>query len=463
METFETRLRSFSKPKSKSAKSAWPHPQTFSANPKSLAEAGFHFKPSKAELDNVQCFLCKKELGGWDEEDNPFEIHIQKCPKCPWAIARCSLEFDVDSDGNFSIKDPVRLPSNKVLEKARLDTFGGKQKWWPHDSVRNHGATSKKMAKAGFVYTPQAPGDDTATCFYCDLSLSGWDAEDDPIEEHHKREARSSKACPFFQTEIQPPRGIQKTGKATSRKSRAVKSTATTPLDDSLEDRPLALPNPTGKKGKQKQSHSVASSAETSDYAKSVKTLPIQNGIDESEDLKEDDDPTLKVKPTSRKSTRKAPASRAKAKSVPSSAPENQTPATIASSAANAPPAIIVPPAAAASPEVIAPPVTVIAPPVTVIAPPVTDTTTITDTTAFQASVLAEAGPSPLALFLPLLATAPFEYAARLTDAERAMTVEQWIRHEMAYQHDRLRADGEHRIAAFRTRAAEVRARIEAL
>lgn len=36
------------------------------------------------------------------------------------------------------------------------------------------------MAKAGFVYTPQAQGDDTATCFYCNLSLSGWDAEDDP-------------------------------------------------------------------------------------------------------------------------------------------------------------------------------------------------------------------------------------------------------------------------------------------
>ena len=36
------------------------------------------------------------------------------------------------------------------------------------------------MGKAGFVYTPEAEGDDTATCFYCNLALSGWDAEDDP-------------------------------------------------------------------------------------------------------------------------------------------------------------------------------------------------------------------------------------------------------------------------------------------
>ena len=40
------------------------------------------------------------------------------------------------------------------------------------------------MAKAGFVYTPQIPGDDTATCFYCNLSLSGWDADDDPTYAH---------------------------------------------------------------------------------------------------------------------------------------------------------------------------------------------------------------------------------------------------------------------------------------
>lgn len=36
------------------------------------------------------------------------------------------------------------------------------------------------MAQAGFVYTPQDAGDDTVTCLYCNLSLGGWEAEDDP-------------------------------------------------------------------------------------------------------------------------------------------------------------------------------------------------------------------------------------------------------------------------------------------
>jgi hypothetical protein len=38
-----------------------------------------------------------------------------------------------------------------------------------------------QMARAGFAYTPQETGDDLATCLYCDVSLSGWDEQDDPM------------------------------------------------------------------------------------------------------------------------------------------------------------------------------------------------------------------------------------------------------------------------------------------
>ena len=38
-----------------------------------------------------------------------------------------------------------------------------------------------QMARAGFVYAPQQSGDDLATCLYCNISLSGWDEEDDPL------------------------------------------------------------------------------------------------------------------------------------------------------------------------------------------------------------------------------------------------------------------------------------------
>ena len=36
------------------------------------------------------------------------------------------------------------------------------------------------MAKAGFVYTPSHPGDDSVACYYCGVALNGWDEDDDP-------------------------------------------------------------------------------------------------------------------------------------------------------------------------------------------------------------------------------------------------------------------------------------------
>ncbi|OCB91761.1 hypothetical protein A7U60_g961 [Sanghuangporus baumii] len=305
METFDGRLRCFDKPKTKasnkSSRGTWPHPDSdFVATPTTLAEAGFFFKPSRDDPDNVQCFICKKELAGWDEDDNPFEIHYKKCPKCPWAIARCSLEFDVDADGKFSITDSSRLPTNKVLEKARADTFGGK-KWWPHDGVKNHGATSKKMAKAGFVYTPQSQGDDTATCFYCNLSLSGWDAGDDPTDEHIKRVERSGKPCPFFQTtERAKSQASTRSTKSASRKSRAPNH-VDAPTDEDEDESPTV--RAPVRRAKQKENESE----------KAAKSPPKLSDAEDTEDLEEDDDPSLKAQPAQmpRKSSRK-PASKAK-------------------------------------------------------------------------------------------------------------------------------------------------------
>lgn len=48
-------------------------------------------------------------------------------------------------------------------------------------SIKSFTYWSIQMANAGFVYTPQTLGDDTVTCYYCELCLSGWDEDDDPM------------------------------------------------------------------------------------------------------------------------------------------------------------------------------------------------------------------------------------------------------------------------------------------
>ncbi|CAL1709184.1 unnamed protein product [Somion occarium] len=257
MEAYQARLESFSKSSKRTKHSSnkastsalkWPHPPSYKANPNALAEAGFYHNPSSEYRDNVTCFLCEKQLADWDKDDDPFNIHWDKCGNsCPWATVRCGLMEDTDENGHYIFPNPTRLPSSKTMEKARLETFTA-NRWWPHDSIRGHGANSKKMAKAGFVYTPQAAGDDTVTCFYCGIALSGWDEDDDPLEEHHKREQKADASCPFFTTAAlgrstsRPPPKASKPPSRTVSQSKKLRST---PVEEDVSeesDNEVAIP-----------------------------------------------------------------------------------------------------------------------------------------------------------------------------------------------------------------------------
>lgn len=120
MESLQNRVESFSKSKrvknpnkpSTNITLKWPHPPSFLANPDTLAEAGFYFDPSAGDPDNVTCFICHKELGGWEAEDDPFDIHYEKCAReCSWANIRCGLRYDMDRHGRC-VRAVISLPSN---------------------------------------------------------------------------------------------------------------------------------------------------------------------------------------------------------------------------------------------------------------------------------------------------------------------------------------------------------------
>ncbi|OSD08094.1 hypothetical protein PYCCODRAFT_1381409 [Trametes coccinea BRFM310] len=256
MEYFQSRLDSFfspSKPKRTKASSSkqaspsrWPHPPTWKATPNSLAEAGFYYTPGPHDPDNVTCFMCKKSLGSWEPEDDPFEIHYAKCGNvCAWAALRCQK---LQENGGYDPADPARHPTSKAMVKARLDTFGITK--WPYDAIDGHGANSKALARAGFVWSAAEPGDDTVICLYCNLSLSGWDAEDDPYQEHLKRDKKNKTPCAFLkayaESSLSKSTAKRPSSKATAKTSRSASQTIRAnhveTMDDS-EDELAAAPS----------------------------------------------------------------------------------------------------------------------------------------------------------------------------------------------------------------------------
>lgn len=116
MDAYEYRLESFTKArrvKQSTAKRAvslrWPHPTHFIATPDTLTEAGFFFNPTWDARDNVECYFCGKCLDCWEEQDDPFALHWDKCrDTCAWAILRCGLNDDVDRKGKCVSTFPRR-------------------------------------------------------------------------------------------------------------------------------------------------------------------------------------------------------------------------------------------------------------------------------------------------------------------------------------------------------------------
>lgn len=74
---------------------------------------------------------------------------------------------------------------------ARKETFGSQ---WPYDGKKGWKPTSKKLAEAGFYFTPTEEEEDNAKCIYCEKALGGWEKGDDPVHEHKRR----NPDCAFF-------------------------------------------------------------------------------------------------------------------------------------------------------------------------------------------------------------------------------------------------------------------------
>ncbi|KAG8629014.1 hypothetical protein KVT40_002879 [Elsinoe batatas] len=187
MRMYENRLATFSEQdhpakkiqisQGKGVAKSWPH-ETPTA--KDLAFAGFYFAPTSNSEDNVKCFHCEVKLDGWEIDDSPLKEHIAHSAECAWAITT-----------SVALDNEDRDPMSEKLLTARLETFGSS---WPYEKKRGWKPKSKKLAEAGWSMDPSLRAEDGTTCFYCQLSLDGWEPKDDPIEEHRKRQ----ESCPFF-------------------------------------------------------------------------------------------------------------------------------------------------------------------------------------------------------------------------------------------------------------------------
>ncbi|XP_017080256.1 death-associated inhibitor of apoptosis 1-like [Drosophila eugracilis] len=173
-----------------------------------LAQTGLYYTQVH---DIVKCFCCGVEIGRWEPEDQPVQEHQRWSPNCPLLCRRTTNNVPINDEALDRVLPPISydnfianrvLPAPKAnadvqpetysaptascnyfsesheypeyaLKSSRLRTFKG----WP----RNLKQKPRQLAMAGFFYTGRQ---DRVRCFSCGGCFHGWDANDDPWEQH---------------------------------------------------------------------------------------------------------------------------------------------------------------------------------------------------------------------------------------------------------------------------------------
>ncbi|XP_067673818.1 baculoviral IAP repeat-containing protein 5.2-like [Haliotis asinina] len=100
----------------------WPYEAEHECTAAKLAAAGWYHIPTDQEPDAVRCFVCLKELDGWEPNDDPWKEHMKHSPQCPFLkLPKTSGKMTVEQLLNLEIKR-WSLKMRKILD-ARIEEY----------------------------------------------------------------------------------------------------------------------------------------------------------------------------------------------------------------------------------------------------------------------------------------------------------------------------------------------------
>ncbi|XP_062826842.1 baculoviral IAP repeat-containing protein 5 isoform X2 [Anolis carolinensis] len=79
-----------------------------------MAEAGFIHTPSENAPDVAQCFVCFKELEGWEPEDDPMEEHQRHSPNCAF------LRLQKDT-AKLTLQELLKLHKERMINLSKKE------------------------------------------------------------------------------------------------------------------------------------------------------------------------------------------------------------------------------------------------------------------------------------------------------------------------------------------------------
>ncbi|KAL7301236.1 baculoviral IAP repeat-containing protein 5 [Trichogramma pretiosum] len=81
----------------------WPFGNEHQCNPDSMAAAGFFAVGGEDEPDLAECFMCRKQLDGWEAEDDPWQEHQKHQSNCSF------VQMNKKDEGLLTVKELFQL------------------------------------------------------------------------------------------------------------------------------------------------------------------------------------------------------------------------------------------------------------------------------------------------------------------------------------------------------------------
>ena len=98
----------------------WPFTEDCSCTPEKMAAAGFYCCGGENEPDLVRCYFCRKELDGWEPEDDPWKEHVSH------AKGRCAFVKLGKKSEDLTVSDVLGMLE---AEKYKMILTKGAESW----------------------------------------------------------------------------------------------------------------------------------------------------------------------------------------------------------------------------------------------------------------------------------------------------------------------------------------------
>jgi len=93
----------------------WPFSLKEQCNANSMSAAGFFCVGGEDEPDLVECFMCCKQLDGWESNDDPWEEHKKHQPNCQF------MQLNKPDEDSLTVTELFKLIQNYYKQKNKLE------------------------------------------------------------------------------------------------------------------------------------------------------------------------------------------------------------------------------------------------------------------------------------------------------------------------------------------------------